>query len=121
MSKGDLALAKKCAQWPEARTAMRTHLDRWEKEGFSFTLDWLLRNTSAVATGRAGFSSLDTVPVTDFQQNCTLLWCTQTVRAVVVDPGGDLPRIRRTRGKLGHRPRYRRCTSTFRAGQWSRF
>jgi hypothetical protein len=69
LSKGDLALAKKCAQWPEARAAMRTHLDRWEKEGFSFTLDWLLRNTSAVATGRAGFSSLDTVPVTDFQQS----------------------------------------------------
>jgi len=35
------------------------------------------------------------IPVTDFQQNCTLMWCTQTMRAVVVDPGGDLPRIRR--------------------------
>ena len=61
LSKGDLALAKKCAHWPEARAAMRTHLDRWEKEGFSFNLDWLLRNTTAVATGRAEFSSLDTV------------------------------------------------------------
>ncbi len=68
MSKGDLALAKKCAHWPEARAVMRAHLDRWEKEGFSFTLDWLLRNTSAVATGRAEFSSLDTVGVADFQQ-----------------------------------------------------
>jgi hypothetical protein len=68
LSKGDLALAKKCAHWPEARAAMRTHLDRWEKEGFSFTLDWLLRVATAVATGRAEFSSLDTVPVTDFQQ-----------------------------------------------------
>jgi hydroxyacylglutathione hydrolase len=35
------------------------------------------------------------IPVTDFQQNCTLMWCTRTMRAVVVDPGGDLPRIRR--------------------------
>jgi hydroxyacylglutathione hydrolase len=35
------------------------------------------------------------IPVTDFQQNCTLIWCAQTMRAVVVDPGGDLPRIRR--------------------------
>jgi glyoxylase-like metal-dependent hydrolase (beta-lactamase superfamily II) len=35
------------------------------------------------------------IPVTDFQQNCTLMWCPQTMRAVVVDPGGDLPRIRR--------------------------
>jgi hydroxyacylglutathione hydrolase len=34
------------------------------------------------------------IPVTDFQQNCTLLWCTKTMRAVVVDPGGDLPRLR---------------------------
>ena len=68
LSKGDLALAKKCAHWPEARAAMRTHLGAWEKEGFSFNLDWLLRNTTAVATGRAEFSSLDSVPVTDFQQ-----------------------------------------------------
>jgi hypothetical protein len=67
LSKGDLALAKKCAHWPEARAAMRTHLDRWEKEGFSFNLDWLLRNTTAIATGRAEFSLLDTVPVSDFQ------------------------------------------------------
>lgn len=67
LSKGDLALAKKCAHWPEARAAMRDHLNIWEKEGFTFNLDWLLRNATAVATGRAEFSSLDTVPVTDFQ------------------------------------------------------
>jgi hypothetical protein len=67
LSKGDLALAKKCARWPEGREAMRTHLDRWEKEGFSFNLDWLLRNMTAVATGRAEFSTLDTVSVSDFQ------------------------------------------------------
>ncbi|MBN9580960.1 MAG: MBL fold metallo-hydrolase [Afipia sp.] len=33
------------------------------------------------------------VPVTPFQQNCTLLWCEATKRAVVVDPGGDVPQI----------------------------
>jgi hypothetical protein len=69
LSKGDLALAKKCAHWPEARAAMRHYLDRWEKEGFSFNLDWLLRNTTAVATGRAEFSSLDSVAVAEFQQS----------------------------------------------------
>jgi hypothetical protein len=69
LSKGDLALAKKCAHWPEARATMRAHLDRWEKEGYSFNLDWLLRNTTAVATGRAEFSYLDNVPVTDFQES----------------------------------------------------
>jgi hypothetical protein len=68
LSKGDLALARKCAQWPEARAAMQTCLDSWESEGFSFTLEWLLRNISAVATGRAEFSSLDPVRVADFRQ-----------------------------------------------------
>lgn len=33
------------------------------------------------------------VPVTPIQQNCTLIWCTATMKAAVVDPGGDLPRI----------------------------
>jgi Protein of unknown function DUF262 len=68
LSKGDLALAKKCAHWPEARAAMRSHLEVWQKEGFAFNLDWLLRNTTAVATGRAEFASLDDVPVADFKQ-----------------------------------------------------
>ena len=35
----------------------------------------------------------DIVPVTPFQQNCTVLWCQATKRAVVVDPGGDLERV----------------------------
>lgn len=29
------------------------------------------------------------IPVTPFQQNCTLFWCDQTKQAAVVDPGGD--------------------------------
>lgn len=33
------------------------------------------------------------VRVTDFEQNCSLLWCEETMKGVVVDPGGDLPRI----------------------------
>jgi hydroxyacylglutathione hydrolase len=33
------------------------------------------------------------VPVTPFEQNCTLIWCTATQKAAVIDPGGDLPRI----------------------------
>ena len=31
-----------------------------------------------------------TIPVTDFQQNCSLVWCDQTLQAAVIDPGGDL-------------------------------
>jgi glyoxylase-like metal-dependent hydrolase (beta-lactamase superfamily II) len=34
------------------------------------------------------------IPVTPFEQNCTLLWCNETNKAAVVDPGGDLDRIR---------------------------
>ena len=33
------------------------------------------------------------VPVTQFQQNCTLLWHTGTKRCVIVDPGGEVGRI----------------------------
>jgi glyoxylase-like metal-dependent hydrolase (beta-lactamase superfamily II) len=33
------------------------------------------------------------VPVTPLEQNCTLLYCAETMRAAVVDPGGDVPRI----------------------------
>ena len=33
------------------------------------------------------------VPVTPFQQNCTLLWDEASKRGAVVDPGGDLARI----------------------------
>lgn len=35
------------------------------------------------------------VPVTPFEQNCTLFWCENTRQAVVIDPGGDIERILR--------------------------
>ena len=35
----------------------------------------------------------ETLPVTPFQQNCSLLWCDVTNEAVLVDPGGDIPRL----------------------------
>ena len=34
------------------------------------------------------------VPVTPLQQNCSLIWCTRTMRGAFVDPGGDLPRLK---------------------------
>ena len=34
-----------------------------------------------------------TIPVTPYQQNCSLLWCDQTMKAAVLDPGGDLDRV----------------------------
>jgi hydroxyacylglutathione hydrolase len=36
---------------------------------------------------------IEVVPVTAFQQNCSIVWCENTRRAAVVDPGGDLDRV----------------------------
>jgi hydroxyacylglutathione hydrolase len=33
------------------------------------------------------------IPVTNFEQNCTLMWCTETNKAAFIDPGGDLPKL----------------------------
>lgn len=33
------------------------------------------------------------VPVTPFEQNCTIFWCEVTRQAAVIDPGGDVDRI----------------------------
>jgi hydroxyacylglutathione hydrolase len=33
------------------------------------------------------------VPVTPFAQNCTVLWCTATMKGAFVDPGGDVERL----------------------------
>jgi glyoxylase-like metal-dependent hydrolase (beta-lactamase superfamily II) len=33
------------------------------------------------------------VPVTPYQQNCSVIKCTATARAAIVDPGGDVERI----------------------------
>jgi hydroxyacylglutathione hydrolase len=41
------------------------------------------------------------VPVTPFQQNCTVLWCETSKRAVVIDPGGDPPDIQRAVAEAG--------------------
>lgn len=33
------------------------------------------------------------IPVTPFQQNCSLVWCERTRRAVLIDPGGEADRL----------------------------
>ncbi|MEO8748717.1 MAG: DUF262 domain-containing protein [Rhodanobacter sp.] len=59
LSKGDLALAKICADWPEARAIMKTKLAEWGKADYYFNLDWLLRSVNTVLTGEAKFQFLD--------------------------------------------------------------
>lgn len=67
LSKGDLALARLCAQWPEARGRLRKMLATWEVAGYDFSLDWLLRNTNAVATGKAPFAALESITADEFK------------------------------------------------------
>lgn len=59
LSKGDLALAKICADWPEARDMMKTKLAEWTAAGYHFNLDWLLRSVNTVLTGEAKFQFLE--------------------------------------------------------------
>jgi hypothetical protein len=55
LSKGDLALAKICADWPEGRDAMKAKLKEWANHGYSFNLNWPLRSINTVLTGEAKF------------------------------------------------------------------
>lgn len=60
LSKGDLALAKICADWPEARDTMKSSIARWRADGYDFSLDWLLRSVNTILTGEAKFLYLHT-------------------------------------------------------------
>lgn len=67
LSKGDLALAKICAEWPEARSSMKAKLKQWANAGYTFSLDWLLRSVNTVLTGEAKFSHLHNKTAHDIQ------------------------------------------------------
>ncbi|MEQ9124514.1 MAG: MBL fold metallo-hydrolase, partial [Alphaproteobacteria bacterium] len=41
------------------------------------------------------------LPVTPFQQNCSIVWCETTMQAAIVDPGGDADRIADAVEQLG--------------------
>lgn len=36
---------------------------------------------------------VEVVVVTPFQQNCSVIWCSETMQGAVVDPGGDIDRV----------------------------
>lgn len=67
LSKGDLALAKVCAQWPDARREMQRRLEKWRQAGFHFKLDWLLRCVNTITTGEALFTALAEVDTATFR------------------------------------------------------
>jgi glyoxylase-like metal-dependent hydrolase (beta-lactamase superfamily II) len=35
-------------------------------------------------------------PVTPLQQNCTIVWCAKTLKAAIIDPGGEVPKLMAT-------------------------
>ncbi|MDC0948859.1 DUF262 domain-containing protein [Gammaproteobacteria bacterium] len=67
LSKGDLALAKICAEWPQGRDAMKSKLAEWEEAGYHFNLDWLLRSVNTVLTGEALFVHLHDKPADEIR------------------------------------------------------
>ena len=44
---------------------------------------------------------IQVIPVTPFAQNCSIIMCTQTNAAAVVDPGGDIERIMQAVRQMG--------------------
>ncbi len=58
LTQGDLALAKICSEWAEARETMQAQLLKWRKIGYDFSLDWLLRITNVIISGRGLFTHM---------------------------------------------------------------
>jgi glyoxylase-like metal-dependent hydrolase (beta-lactamase superfamily II) len=44
------------------------------------------------------------IPVTPFQQNCSVIWCEDTKECVFVDPGGDIQKLNAVVEKEGLKP-----------------
>lgn len=41
------------------------------------------------------------IPVTPLEQNCSLIWCTKTMKGALIDVGGDLEKVRSAVAKVG--------------------
>ena len=41
------------------------------------------------------------VPVTSFAQNCSIVWCDETMKGVLIDPGGDIEQLQVLIEELG--------------------
>lgn len=67
LSKGDLALAKICAELPDARVEMKKRLKKWSSAGFEFSLDWLLRNINPILRNESRFDAMKDVTPAEFK------------------------------------------------------
>ena len=94
-----------------APTATRSGICSADNEGHGFAkkenLDYQFWTTPDVLAEESARPMSDPplraaiIPVTPLQQNCTLLWCTETMRGAFVDPGGDLPRLKAAAAQAG--------------------
>ncbi len=69
LSKGDLALAKICSEWPEARDELKRVLQRFQNAGYTFTMDWLLRCITVYLTGQPYFNALGQSPIDSIKKS----------------------------------------------------
>ena len=63
-----------------------------------------MANTEKLSGAAAKGLKAAIVPVTPFQQNCTLIWDPETMQGAVVDPGGDLDLIEAAIAEVGMKP-----------------
>lgn len=67
LTDGDLALAKISAKYPDAREQMQKRLTRWQRHGYWFSMDWLLRCVNATVTGQSKFQFIADVSAEEFR------------------------------------------------------
>ena len=68
LTKGDLALARIGAQWPEIREEMRQRLEKWEASRFKADRDWLLRCITAIVANNSQYEELKGKSISEIQQ-----------------------------------------------------
>lgn len=137
LSKGDLALAKICAEWPSARDEMKAKLNEWAAAGYQFNLDWLLRSVNTVLTGEAKFSHLHDKSAPEIQDGLARAskYIDGSLNLIAGRLGLDHDRVffgrfgvpvmvrylDQKRGELGARERDKLLFWFVQAGMWGRF
>lgn len=68
LSKGDLALAKICGEWPDARDNLKAILEKFHNAGYDFSMEWLLRCITVYLTGQPYFNALGQAPIDNIKK-----------------------------------------------------
>lgn len=108
LSKADLALAKVCASWSQARDEMKKRLNKWGEFGYYFKLDWLMRCITTTYTGEATFDKLDGINAQEFQNilNTTEKHVDSILHLIGGRLGLDYDRVLGSRGSIPLLTRY---------------